>query len=198
MMHYLKVIKSVLLLLGLIAAGLFIILTVVVTVELINITATPADTRIRQYELDGMTVRRVDKSGHAQLSFIKDQKEVDRIKLLFQDRMAWIYSTIYFQDSTIVIEGGKPEKILFPIRRKHYFITDEDLWREISVDSISSLKHSLMKQGRFFRLENVIATREDSLYNRESDYPTRVKMSVLDKDGTVIYSNQDWLSRNSE
>ena len=48
-----------------------------------------------------------------------------------------------------------------------------------------------MKQGRYYRFENVPPSKEDSLYNRDTLYPTKVKMTVLGKDGSVKYTNYE-------
>ena len=189
--------KSILLLLGLCASGLVVLFCLYVCGCFFYVVwkrgDSAVDRDVRMYELDGMVLKRVNKDGHIDLYFIEDNEEVDKVSVGYKDLSSWLLTRVYFQNGTVLVAGDKITRpLLYKRKAKRIYI--EDITKCESMESLMdlfALENSLMKQGRYFYLENVPPSKEDSLYNRDTLYPTKVKMTVLGKDGTVKYTNYE-------
>lgn len=189
-------IKSILLLLGLCASGLVVLFCLYVCGYFFyvvwNLGDSAVDRDVRMYELDGMVLKRVNKDGHIDLYFIEDNEEVDKVSVGYKDLSSWLLTRVYFQNGTVLVAGDKITRpLLYKRKAKRIFTVSEEEKRQKyeSILNVWTLEDSLMKQGRCFYLENVPPSKEDSIYNRDTLYPTKVKMTVLGKDGTVKYTN---------
>lgn len=191
-------IKSILLLLGLCASGLVVLFCLYVCGYFFyvvwNLGDSAVDRDVRMYELDGMVLKRVNKDGHIDLYFIEDNEEVDKVSVGYKDLSSWLLTRVYFQNGTVLVAGDKITRpLLYKRKAKRIFTVSEEEKRQKyeSILNVWTLEDSLMKQGRCFYLENVPPSKEDSLYNRDTLYPTKVKMTVLGKDGSVKYTNYE-------
>lgn len=187
-------IKSILLLLGLCASGLVVLFCLYVCGCFFYVVwkrgDSAVDRDVRMYELDGMVLKRVNKDGHIDLYFIEDNEEVDKVSVGYKDLSSWLLTRVYFQNGTVLVAGDKITRpLLYKRKAKRIYI--EDIKKCESIWDLVALEDSLMKQGRCFYLENVPPSKEDSLYNRDTLYPTKVKMTVLGKDGSVKYTNYE-------
>ena len=190
--------KSILLLLGLCASGLVVLFCLYVCGYFFyvvwNLGDSAIDRDVRMYELDGMVLKRVNKDGHIDLYFIEDNEEVDKVSVGYKDLSSWLLTRVYFQNGTVLVAGDKITRpLLYKRKAKRIFTVSEEQKRQKyeSILNVWTLEDSLMKQGRYFYLENVPPSKEDSLYNRDTLYPTKVKMTVLGKDGSVKYTNYE-------
>jgi hypothetical protein len=190
--------KSILLLLGLCASGLVVLFCLYVCgcffYVVWNLGDSAVDRDVRMYELDGMVLKRVNKDGNIDLYFIEDNEEVDKVSIGYKDLSSWLLTRVYFQDGTVLVAGDKITRpLLYKRKAKRIYTESEEEKRQKyeSILNVWALEDSLMKQGRCYRFENVLPSKEDSLYNRDTLYPTKVKMTVLGKDGTVKYTNYD-------
>ncbi len=191
-------IKSILLLLGLCASGLVVLFCLYVCGYFFyvvwNLGDSAIDRDVRMYELDGMVLKRVNKDGHIDLYFIEDNEEVDKVSVGYKDLSSWLLTRVYFQNGTVLVAGDKITRpLLYKRKAKRIFTVSEEQKRQKyeSILNVWTLEDSLMKQGRYFYLENVPPSKEDSIYNRDTLYPTKVKMTVLGKDGSVKYTNYE-------
>ena len=157
---------------------------IVVVVIALGSTAAPAEKHTRLYELDGIVIRRQDKSGRTVLEYMQKDKPVEKVEILFKDRAAWLQVDLYFQDSTVLVVGEKMKRILNKNNTNH-IVFAEDIKEQMEGDYQQYLS-GLEEEGRHYRLENVSWECEDTLYNNRSTNPTRVHVTVLgvtDKEG---------------
>ena len=198
---------DILALMGMIIIGVLQVLCIIAIVSWFIpkctqfVESNKPDLRIRQYELDGVVVQRQSDMNATRLFYIQDGQIVDEVHIGYKDLSNWLLIDMFFEeDGTILLRG---ERISRPLRWRlksnpRFILVKREIDKRIDQDSLWRMWNHLDRlrdQGRRYCLENVSAECEDTLYNRDSHnhkvLTTRVKMSLLDDNGNVVYTNQE-------
>ncbi len=162
-----------------------------------------------EYECNEFVVRRYDMANNVVLELVKDGKVVDKVKARIgkQDKAHSIFFDLYFTyyHIVLIIPEYNPDlgdsKVRFRrcgiktfFKNKHDGLFDLNYFGDKSFRTVWWLKEffkdlEFMKEKGYYYPIDICCSGLDTLYNNDGVNLVAVKMRVVDKNGSVLYSN---------